>query len=481
MGRFGRRSSMISTALSYFVPAVIAVTAAWYVAKSPAYLLLIPMLLTYGRAAYIDMDGLSIAGLGVDQLVVLTLVSCALVLVALRPSSRPHGRYSFGLGVFVLYGLWIVATAGLSVAEGLGIGKAITAAIYSMTLPVSFGAWLLAFSRITDEELVSIMRVLAVITSVLCLLYTLQAVGVRTYPYTAYMSVFVQNRLVVRDFATFPYFAVPIALAWAVASDERALLRIPIAVVCLTATAATFTRSAILAGLAALLIAGLLAGWKRVTLPRRRLPVGAIAAALTVGVAMVLSLDSYWFIRLAPGLSDASVTSRVAAILNNVRSSSLLDALVGHGFGAILEAPVGVVLGDSLWIYVVFRFGMIGVVLLAGALVAAAVDGSRAVVFTSKSTPRTLSAVAGAIPISVLLLSLAGVPSSLSTGFALSLGPALVIGMIGAVRFPEAPHLDVWSLLPDRFRSTAWRRLLSLLAILTMLIVEVWVGMRLVR
>ncbi|PKQ29459.1 MAG: hypothetical protein CVT60_05220 [Actinobacteria bacterium HGW-Actinobacteria-10] len=472
---------MISTVLSYLVPGAIAVSVVWYLARNPAYVLLIPMLLAVGRAAYIDTHGWTIAGLGVDQIVVLVLVGCALVLVALRPSSRLQDRHSLGLGMFGLYALWIVVTAGLSVAEGLSIGKAITSAIYSMTLPMSVGAWLLAFSRITDEELISVMRVLAVITSVLCLLYTMQAVGIRTYPYNAYMSVFVQDRLVVRDFATFPYFAVPIALAWAVASNERALLRIPIAAACLIATAATFTRSTILAGIAALLIAGMLASWKRPITQHRKLPVGTIATALTLVAAMTLSLDGYWSVRLAPGLLDANVTSRAAAILNNVRSSGLLDALTGYGFGTVMETPVGVVAGDSLWIYIVYRFGMIGVVLLAGALLAAAVDGSRAVVSTPEPKPRTLAAVAGALPIAVLLFSLAGVPSSLSTGLALSLGPALVMGVIGARQLPETSHLDVWSLLPDRFRSNAWRRVLSLLAILTMLSVEVWIGMRLVR
>ncbi|MHB9003857.1 MAG: hypothetical protein ACYC6C_07290 [Coriobacteriia bacterium] len=472
---------MISTALSYFVPGAIAVCVAWYLAKSPVYLVLIPMLLAFGRAAYIDTHGWTVAGLGVDQIVVLTLVGCALVLVALRTSSRPQGRYSLGLGVFGLYALWIVVTAGLSAAEGMSIGKAITSAIYSMTLPISVGAWLLVFTRVTDEELISVVRVLAVITSLLCLLYTMQAVGIRTYPYTAYMSVFVQNRLVVRDFATFPYFAVPIALAWAVASNERALLRIPVAVACLIATAATFTRSTILAGVTAVLIAGMFASWKRPNSSHRRLPVGTIAAALTFVFAMILSLDGYWSVRLAPGLVDANVTSRVAAIFNNVRSSGPLDALAGYGFGTVMEAPVGVVVGDSLWIYIIYRFGMIGVVLLAGALFAAAMDAGRAVESTLEPKRRTLAAVAGALPIAVLLLSLAGVPSSLSAGLALSFGPALVMGLIGSRQLSETSHLDVWSLLPDRFRSNAWRRVLSLLGILTMLVVEVWIGMRLVR
>jgi hypothetical protein len=473
-----RRQLVPSEVLSYLVPAALVLVVIARVGRSRGYLLLVPIVYEFGRAAYLDTYGRSFAGLNSEQIGVAILIICALTLSALRPPAKANGLFSFGVLLLGGYALWSLMAAVLSFAGGLGLGKVAFAAVSSMTLPASVAAWLLAFSRVTEEELLGTVRVVVGMTAGLCVLYTLQALGVGTYPYAAWGTVYVQGNFMVRDFLTFPYFAVPLALAWAASARGRVLPRVLTAVLCLTAVAATFTRSILIASAVGLIVAGVVTNWQRGSLKRRRLPVGTLSGVLTLGFATVLALDQFWELRLAQGLSDVNVTARLAAVLNNVRTTSWLDALVGYGYAGTVPVLPGVVLGDSLWISLVYRLGLAGVLLLFGAAAGASIDGVRGSVGSAESR-RTLCSIAVALPFAALTLSLAGVPSALHLGFALSLGPALALGLVRESVGFEAAHSDLSTLLPDWLRSPGMRRVLVVGGVVVMLAVEVWAGARL--
>jgi hypothetical protein len=471
---------MLSAVLSYLVPAALVFVVIARIARSRGYLLLVPIVYEFGRAAYLNTYGLSVAGLDAEQVGVVILVICALTLFVLRPPAKSKRLFSFGLVLAAGYALWVVLAAGLSFLGGMEFGKAVLAALYSMALPVSVAAWLLALSRVSEDELLGTVRVVVGMTVALCVLYIIQAVGGQTYPYAPYLTQFAQGGLTVtvRDFLTFPYFAVPLTLAWAVCSRGRALPRVLAAAICLTAVVATFTVSIVVAALVVILVAAVAARWERSPLERRRFPVMTLSVVIAVGLAVLLALAQFWVARVGGSGLGADLSARVTAILSSIRTTSWVDALTGWGYAVPIPAFWGVVLGDSLWIGLVYQLGLAGVLLLLGAIVGASIDGMRATAGASESR-LILGCIAAAVPLATLIQTMTGVPSALHLGFALALGPALALGLVPQRVGVEIAHVDVSTLLPDRLQAQRWRAALLVLGVLAMLAVEVWIGMRL--
>jgi hypothetical protein len=473
---------MLSTVLSVLVPALLAAVVISKCRRSIAYVLLIPIFFDFGRAAYLDTYGLSFARLSSHQIGVALLVACSLLLVLRRDVHPRLKTLPLAAPIIGLYAFWILAVGLLSAAEGLSLGKSAVTALFSTTLPVSFAAWFVAVSRISEDELLGILRIVAIISAGLGLLYSLQAAGVHVYPYAGYSTVTSAGRVFTRDFATLGFMGVLVALAWSMAERPHLGLRVCVAALALLAVAASFTRSFLIAGIVAIFVSGLVVAvrTRRSDKVGSRRTAGLAAIATIVGVFAAIMTDELWASRLLSIGRDASFTGRAGAILGNVRAGSWVDALVGYGFEGGVSVGAGVVLGDSLWIELVYRLGLVGALLLAGALVAAGIDALRCR-GTRTGTQVSLSAVAAGMPLSVLVLSLAGIPSSLHIGLALAFGPALAAGVI-APGSQVCENAVLAAVLPSPLPGSRVSRTLFLVLLgLILAVVEIWIGIQVAR
>lgn len=358
--------------LTYVVPLVLVVLFLWRGRRDPVYILAVPLLLTFGRAIFLDLYTLHLTlggGFAFNQEDVLLLA--LLGVLAYVAVIRPVSPAPFTLQLYLCVGL-LILMAGKTVAAAVDVPgtagllsgamsalKAALAARAYFYLPLSIIIWHQVLRRFSISEVMRLFRLLTWVTVGCAVLYIANLAGVRTYS-----TLFVQYSTrdvdvvgsVTRDYLTLPvwlFLAVAYALARVVYGSERVTYAL-VALVTTPCAVASFTRAYAVSALGLWALAGL---WRFVVAPtqrrdnrphRARMPLAgfvvlAACAALSVAVVRSAALLSLWWTLLAArfghlshGLTgDPNIMLRVS--LYAQASKSL--ASNGYLLGGLLTSP----------------------------------------------------------------------------------------------------------------------------------------------
>ena len=391
--------------LSYLVPLAIVVWVAFEARRNLAVLVVLPLLIIFGRSVYIDtfVNGLFVRGL---QLMPVDLVLIGLLIVLLvarevRPRVKQAviGSESWPiLAVLGVVGLAMLAT----VLSGHAPFQVIHSGIRLGAPAIGFFIWLDYLRRFTAEEVESLLRFLVTLTAVLMIPYILQAIGFHTYPYSPYGSVSsasgvaasASDRTLVRDFLTFPFWA-PVALACLAARPQATKRWIAEMSLVSVGFAVTFTRSLIIAAVAAVLFGtinfALNKSWSR----RRVMGMSALAVTAVLAVVILQSesplvgreLGSRFGELTTSGLSSTNVAGRTNLFERTLSQvSGAGNAALGMGvysYGSI-DPAWGLHLGsfgfaDSMWPVLMLYLGLAGVVAYGAMLAVGLLSAARRV------------------------------------------------------------------------------------------------------
>jgi hypothetical protein len=350
-----------------------------------------------GRALYLDTYKWSTAvlgpALGIPEIVAVLLFAAWAYVRVRRPVSRPH-LATPELILAILLGGWIVLEIIFTVAAGGGLPLTLRTSAQYLYPAVGVFLWYDIVSRCTREEALAFLRGLVALTACTAVLYSLQAIGVRVYPFDVYKTYRLggsSGATLVRDFLTLSPLTF-MSFAFLLADFRRSpWWWLQIGAIGL-AILLTFTRSLIIAAVVAAII--VVIALLRASAADRRSVTGVIRLLVLFVLAAVA------FATLAPlaagflgdrfaevggdVLALPSVAVRLESIVGVFVALSGATLLVGVGMMPLGFMPSGVaiggrglVLGDTMWPPLLLYTGVIGGVLVVAMLLFGLVSSLR--------------------------------------------------------------------------------------------------------
>jgi hypothetical protein len=361
--------------------------------RQPVVLLVLPLFPFMGRAIYLDTAQLnwSIMGspaLGLAEVTALATVVAWLVVRQFRPSAVRLRRLAPEAIVCAAILVWIGIGVAQSLASGYRLQEVVRTAMGFAYPVLGYFLWVDILRRFAREEILQLVRFLALSSLPFLVLYCLQELGYRVYPYTPNSS---YPGGLARDFATLTPF-VFLAYAYVLAWPERRLWW-GLAAGCTTmALLLTYTRWIVVTVAACLCLAVVAHAFDRRSIASR---FSAASSALIAGAGAVLAV-----VALSPAAWNL-VTTRLSTVTYiqteanaESRVSFLSDALallrtrgelaLGAGFLPPyrwaehgLTSMANRQMGDIMWPSVALAMGVAGLVGFAGLLVIACARAAR--------------------------------------------------------------------------------------------------------
>lgn len=380
------------TVLRFVVPVAILAYYLWLARGNRFIICGLPLVVALGRSAFLDLlPTTAVFSLAGKSLTSQDLVFASLGvgwLLARRWRSecgRPeiHGWWVFGgllaffLGVEVLLGL---------VTAGAFSPMAVIDTREWFYIPLGFMLMLDMFRRLTAQDMLQIIGAVSRVTVVLTILYIAEALGADVYPYEAYQTVTFRGATIIRDFTTLSIW-MGLALAYWI-SRPRLTWEVGASLIVLTAGCFfSYTRSLMLVALLMVVTGLLVSIWKRGDL-RRAASIAATGTVLLVLVALVLPVvvpAQYAFFAsrwrdVGSSGSPAQVTNlglRLDAFGRSRQAGAAVDPLMGIGLITPDSSTTLSTSYDSDWITIVYRFGLVGLIVFGIPLVAALILAAR--------------------------------------------------------------------------------------------------------
>ena len=464
----------------------------------------LPLLLAFGRSAFIDTYGwVMIVGpvpLTIADVIFGGLGAAWLYIRYRRRSSVPI-RFTVEISVMILLAVFILIETTLTWLDGYRLVRVIQITRTYLYLPLGFFVWIDIFRHITESEANDFIGILAALCLPLSILYSASALGVRIYPYPAYLTVYVGQEILVRDFTTIPAFA-SMALAFYLAQPKRDWRWATATMIIMVGLLLTFTRSIVAGALACIAVALVNEFFKlarRATLIR-----GVIGAIIIVAVGLGgfivlewISPEAFAYLseRLeqvqAGGLEASSLVVRFDMLQGINEALTQTSPVFGAGLVPYDQAdPTGMVyraswiLGDIMWASVLLYLGLAGVAVYGLMLVVALWQSFRLGLETATQDVR-LGLFLFLFFAQSLALSFTG--EGFVTGASVAALPFALLTVarqrawaVNPVTIPlnqffSGIHLR-WFTQNDEYR---WFRLGTLA--LAMIVIEVWIIQRLVR
>lgn len=378
---------IVSKLLAILVPVAFVLAIVLVGRRRPVVFLTVPLIPFMGRAIYLDtvQYGFSVMGspaLGIAEITaILTAVTC-LVVRRHRPSAVRLMRLAPETGVSAALICWIGLGVVASLAAGYRMPEAVRMAA-TFTYPLAgYFLWLDILRRFSREEIMMFVRFLALSSAPLMILYCLQEIGYKTYPFAPNAT---YAGGLARDFETltpFVFLAFGYLLAWPVRRVWWGL-----ATACaVMALLLTYTRWMVVAAAVCLGLAVLaqMVGQRSIG-SRISATLGVIVVVIGSAATVLALSPAAWDLLTArlstvPQIpSDANALSRASSwmtALDTMRARG--DLALGAGFLPPFRwAEYGLTavthgqMGDVMWPSVLITMGIVGVVGFAVLLVVA--------------------------------------------------------------------------------------------------------------
>jgi hypothetical protein len=369
--------------ISLIIPALLVLYILFKSSKNLVAICVLPLLIFLGRSTFIDTYGWGII-IGPLPITITDVIFGGLILVWLyiryrRPQNAPI-RLTVEIVVMLIFGVFILVETMLTWLDGYRLVRIIQLTRYYLYLPAGFFIFLDIFRRVTEDEANNLIATLSAVCLPLSVIYSVSALGFRIYPYPAYLTVYVGQETLVRDFLTFPIFA-PMAFAFYLAQSKRDW-RWGIALIIITlCLALTFTRSIVVGASACMGVAILneFAGLARRATLIRGLSGSVLIVAVGLsgfGLLQWISPEAFNYLSerieelQVGGIGGSSLAFRFDMVQGIGEILTHSNPIFGVGLVPFDEAdPTGMlyrsqwILGDILWAWVLLYLGLAGVVI----------------------------------------------------------------------------------------------------------------------
>jgi O-antigen ligase len=234
------------------------------------------------------------------------------------------------------------------------------------------------FCRASRADTLAFLKALVVVNTIAAALFIVhQGLHITVYSVTEYQTLTFMGERITRSFYFMPQL-LTLALAYTFAKRRWSIFWIGVIVVTLGALWVSYTRSLLiiaLVELVAILGARLFKGQQAGLVVKRALTIVVLAAVLGVVAWVALPVQSQYFVsRISAATSSGSLTGdpNLQNRENKIRRTYewIADSghLVGQGFVTASQdfhvAEIEVMSSDLVWVPVLYRLGLIGVVLV---------------------------------------------------------------------------------------------------------------------
>lgn len=390
-------------ALRLALPALLLVYFVWRSFGQRVFLLGIPFLMYMASSVFFDKmkifwvpSRLEPADLMMIWLVVVWLLYFDLLLPAHRRSQpRP---LLFGPALSGPEEVMVLAFIALAVLElgltALRFGEVVAALGEAKAYIYLFAGYFLLrgmMCRASRSDTLDFLKALVIVNTIAAGLFILhQGLHLQIYQATEYQVISFMGQLLTRSFYFMPQL-LALALAYVFARRTWSVFWLGVLVVTLGALWVSYTRSLLLiavAELVAILGVRLLKARQAGMVIKRVVTVVVIVAVLGVTVLVALPVQSeYFFSRIGMATSSGSLAGdpNLQNRANKMRNIYVWIAgeshVLGQGFVTAGQDPnaanVEVMASDLVWVPVLYRFGVLGVVVVALLYVAAGWQSAR--------------------------------------------------------------------------------------------------------
>lgn len=370
--------------------------------KKPIFVCAIPILLGFGRSAFIDI--MPDQTPAIQDILFFTVVAGWLYARAKRPTRESFlSRRGIKIAIVMLFYLGFELI--LMRTQLTGIGFFVTLQVMKwLYFPVSFLIMVDTYRRFDRNEMMDLLGSLSKLAVLLMFFYIgSSAFGLKIYPYEKYQEVMHEGTYIARDFSTFPYWA-GLAVAFFVSRARFSLSSIGALCILYLGFFFRYTRSWLILAIFLWVIAIVLQLFKSGY--RKRAGKTLMAFSL-LGVGLFFALPivapaQYDFFEQR--MNEMFVSGSILAVQNMyVRIQLFLDAfqagyrqnsLFGQGLMDPVVGPRGSFHSyDSDWIYIVYRLGVAGLAIFAIPLLVALWAGLRTFFRQRERVAHTLSLI----------------------------------------------------------------------------------------
>lgn len=373
--------------------------------KQPVYSLGIPFVYAFWEAIFIPAYEWKflIGPIGIvaeDVLFALFFFVSLYISLRRKPSKKVRWQLEMYLMVLFIFFLLFEVVYSWIFKQRIAIGTFLLIKPY-IYWPLSIFIWLGIMQRITTDEILRFLNIMAWITVALMIPYILSSRGMQIYPGQRYMVIKNETGVLVRDLLTFPYWVAPSFFFFGLKINfstwsQRTLLRFFGMTILLMGLLAVQTRSKFFSTFAIfslLLIYNIFKGYRIQKIYVLFYAVGAIGLYLLFMFILPAQLTE--FINriqdLQTGVTQNSLTFRTTVFLGLNDFVFRLNPLIGVGFYIPSTlAPVRF-WGDMMWFRILFDLGWAGIIIFSLFLLVSIIHSISNIRFATSTNEKILA------------------------------------------------------------------------------------------
>jgi hypothetical protein len=339
-----------------------------------------PLFLSFGRAGFIDiMPSTEFGPLSIQDMFFLLIVIGWLKSRRQRPANTEFWKNKAARWAFIPIIFFAIELVYSLLLQGyLGYSSLLQIRPW-LYFPLSYLFFVDTYRRYDRAELLFLFRTLAEISAFLLVFYIANSFfDLGLYPYKMYLESTYGGTFILRDLSTFPLQLIGLAIAYLSCVRPKNLGGIVILAIIVVGTLFTYQRSLIVLVIAAPFIVLLLVlmRHRRLKIPQKTVlkAVGIAAIGIIILIQLIPVQLEYIGLRfyevMSKGLlSSRNVQYRISFFLYNLARAARSSIVLGSGFWG----KGGLDSYDSDWIFLVFRFGLAGIMVFLAPIILAIV------------------------------------------------------------------------------------------------------------
>lgn len=343
-----------------------------------------PLFLSFGRAVFIDiLPSTQLGPISIQDIFFLLVVVGWLKSRRQRPAKTEVWKNKAARLAFVPIGfLAIELVYSLALQGYIGLVSLLEIRQW-LYFPLSYILFIDTYRRYDETELLFLFKTLTELTAVLLVFYIANSFfDLNLYPYEKYYESTYAGAYILRDISTFPLQLVGLAVAYLYCLRPRNLWGFAMAVLIFLGTLFTYARSLIimLVVMPFILLFFFLIKGRTIKMARGTMVKAAgVAVLVVIGLTQLMPAQlEYFGLRfydiISKGLlSTPQSQARIGFFLFNLAKAARTNIILGAGFWG----TGGLNSYDSDWIFLVFRFGLAGIMVFLAPIILAMVFGIR--------------------------------------------------------------------------------------------------------